>query len=331
MGRRRKRAPRRGSLAFRPKGRSRSPTARIRFWPKVDGPPRLLGFSGYKAGMTHAYVIETNEHSVLRGKEIFTPVTVLDTPPLFVLGARAYRYNGYGLSCITQTWTDKIPEEIRRRIRPIKPAGQKKLRDASEEIVEVRAMISTLPARSGGPRKKPEIFEVGLGGGTPQERLEHAIELLGKEVNVTSVFRPGEFVDVFSISKGKGFAGVIKRHGVKIRDRKSNKPRRGVASLGAWNPSAVMYTVPRAGQLGFWQRTERNKLVVDVGNDPEKVNARGGFIRYGLVEGSYVLLKGSVPGPAKRLVKLRISARKDVKEPKAPSVVEVAIVSPQGV
>ena len=331
MGHRRHSAPRRGSLAFRPRARSKTMTARIRYWPKAEGPPRLLGFPGYKAGMTHAYVLDTNEHSVLRGKEIFTPVTVLDTPPLVVLGIRGYGDNGSGLACIAETWAGNVPEEIGKRIHAIKPTSPDKMKERSQMIVDMRVIVSTLPTRSGCGKKQPEIFEIALGGGTPQERVEYGIQLLGKEVDVSQALKSGEFVDVFSISKGKGLAGVIKRHGVKIRDRKSNKPRRNVATLGAWNPSGVMSTVPRQGQLGFWQRTERNKLVLTVGSDPANVNVKGGFLRYGHVPGAHVLLKGSVPGPPKRLIKLRISSRIRVQQPTAPSITGVALSSPQGV
>jgi large subunit ribosomal protein L3 len=302
----------------------------IRYWPEVGGPPRLLGFPGYKAGMTHAYVVDANEHSVLRGKEIFTPATVLDAPPLFVLGIRGYGMGGAGLKCLAEAWAADVPEEIGRRIGKVKARAPDRLKELAQGIVEVRAIISTLPGRSGSGKKKPEVFEIGIGGGKAQERVDYAIGLLGKEVDASQVLKPGEFVDVFSISKGKGFAGVIKRFGVKIRDRKSNKPRRNVATLGAWNPSAVMSTVPRAGQLGFSQRTERNKYVLAVGNEPAKVNVNGGFIGYGLVPGTHVLLKGSVAGPARRLIKMRVSARRAVQQPTAPTITEIALASPQG-
>jgi len=333
LGHRRYSAPRRGSLSFRPLARSKTMTARIRYWPKIGGPPRLLGFPGYKAGMTHAYVVDTNEHSILRGKEIFTPVTVLDTPPLLILGIRGYGDDGSGLTCLAEAWAGNVPEYIEKRTRTIKPMPPDKLKELAQRMVEVRAIVSTLPTRSGSGKKQPDIFEIGLGGGTLQERIDYCIQLLGKEVDVSQALKPGELVDVFSISKGKGVAGVIKRHGVKIRDRKSNKPRRNVATLGAWNPSGVMSTVPRQGQLGFWQRTEgnRNKRVLAVGADPVSVNVKGGFLRYGLVAGAHVLIKGSVPGPPKRLVKLRISVRKTVQQPIAPSITEIALASPQGV
>src|SRR2546428_9904212 len=53
MGHRKYSAPRRGSLAYLPRGRASHWTPRIRYWPEYDGPPRLLGFAGFKAATTH--------------------------------------------------------------------------------------------------------------------------------------------------------------------------------------------------------------------------------------------------------------------------------------
>jgi large subunit ribosomal protein L3 len=66
-----------------------------------------------------------------------------------------------------------------------------------------------------------------------------------------------------------------------------------------------MYTVPRAGQMGFHQRTERNKRIMKISEEAEDINPAGGFPHYGLVRGPYILVKGSVPGPAKRILKMR--------------------------
>ncbi|HID29469.1 MAG TPA: 50S ribosomal protein L3, partial [Desulfobacterales bacterium] len=84
--------------------------------------------------------------------------------------------------------------------------------------------------------------------------------------------------------------------------RKSRKHRRAVAALGPWKPPRMLYTVPRAGQMGYHQRTEYNKRILKIGEDGKEVTPRGGFIRYGLVRGPYILVNGSVPGPAKRLI-----------------------------
>jgi large subunit ribosomal protein L3 len=72
--------------------------------------------------------------------------------------------------------------------------------------------------------------------------------------------------------------------------------------------------------MGFHNRTEYNKRIMMMGEDSERVNPKGGFISYGLVKGDYMLLKGSVMGPAKRLINLRKAAREGMYPQEAPQV-----------
>jgi large subunit ribosomal protein L3 len=69
-----------------------------------------------------------------------------------------------------------------------------------------------------------------------------------------------------------------------------------------------MWTVPRAGPLGYFARTEYNKTLLKISNDGEEINPPSGFKRYGLVK-SHILVKGSVPGSVKRLIRLRSPVR----------------------
>ena len=73
-------------------------------------------------------------------------------------------------------------------------------------------------------------------------------------------------------------------------------------------PHYVRYTVPRAGQMGFHQRTERNKRILKIGNDGKDITPRGGFPHYGVIKKDYLIMKGSVPGSTKRLLKFRVAA-----------------------
>jgi len=59
--------------------------------------------------------------------------------------------------------------------------------------------------------------------------------------------------------------------------------------------------------MGYHQRTELNKRLIDVAEEDPTVD--GGFINYGEVDGQYALVEGSVPGPKKRLVRLRPAVR----------------------
>lgn len=80
-------------------------------------------------------------------------------------------------------------------------------------------------------------------------------------------------IDVIGVTKGKGFAGVVKRFGVKHLQKKTHRGYRKVGCIGAWHPSRIRFTVARAGQLGYHHRTEINKKVYRVGKAEDKNNA----------------------------------------------------------
>lgn len=330
MGHRKQSAPRRGSLAFRPRARFKRLTPRIRFWPEVEGKVRLLGFAGYKVNMTHCLMIDTSESSPFKGKEVFTPATIIETPPLNIVGIRLYGDSPQGLKILWEGWAKNLMENLSRRITSLsnrKNPQEPRVPDGLvDKTKEVRVIVATQPHKSGIGKKTPEVFEIGVGGGSVSERVSYAMSILGKEVPIREVLEEGTYVDVFSVTKGKGFQGVVKRFRVKILDRKSNKTRRGVATLGPWKPSGVMYTVPRPGQMGYMQRMVRNLQVLKVVESPEEINAVGGFHKYGLIRSAAIILSGSVPGTPKRLVKLRISARKhDVKIKQPPVLTHINI------
>jgi len=324
MGHRKQSAPRHGSLAFRPRARFKRLTPRIRFWPEVDGETRLLGFAGYRVGMTHGFTIDTSESSPFRGKEVFTPITIIETPPLSIVGVRLYGNSPQGLKVVWEGWARNIPENLKRRINSLgnrKEAAEPRVPEGiAEKTKEVRVIAATQPHLAGLGKKTPEVFEIGVGGGSVGERISFAMSLLGREVYAKDVLEEGAYVDVFAVTKGKGFQGVVKRFRVKILDRKSNKTRRGVATLGPWKPAGVMYTVPRPGQMGYMQRLVRNLQVLKIVESPGEINPAGGFHKYGVLRSPAVILNGSVPGTPKRLVKIRVSARKHGAKPKQPPV-----------
>ena len=329
MGHRKYSAPRRGSLAYRPRGRTKKPSGRIRYWPEVDGSPTLLGFAGYKAGMTHIYAIEDMPRSPHLGKEVICPVTVVDVPPMFVCGIRAYTETTDGLKVLSEAWIEKPPGNLARRLNLPDKFGTESALEALdsmiEKVAEVRLLLCTQPGIAGFGKKKPDLMEVPVGGGGMDERLEFAKSLLGKEVRVSDIFKAGQFIDVLAVTKGKGFQGPVKRHGVKVLSHKSRKTKRGVGSIGPWHPAHVMSTVPRAGQMGFAQRVEYNKRIMKIGSDGSEVTPQGGFLRYGSVGGDYLLIRGSVPGPSKRLVKLRSPVRRRKSVPgDIPQIVEIS-------
>jgi large subunit ribosomal protein L3 len=83
--------------------------------------------------------------------------------------------------------------------------------------------------------------------------------------------------------------------------------------------------------MGFHQRTEYNKRVLKIGRDGKEITPKGGFIRYGIIRGPYMLIEGSIPGPEKRPIKLRYPARppKEVSE-EPPQITYISLEPPQG-
>jgi large subunit ribosomal protein L3 len=290
---------------------------------------------GYKAGMTHVFMVEDKPGSPNLGKEIIYPATVVDIPPIMICAIRAYVKNQYGLQTFTEAWMKDPPKDLDRVV--VLPEhfnteqGLKKMEESPDKIVEFRLLAATQPKLAGTPKKKPNIMEIKVDGGSVKEQFEYAKSLLGKTVSITDVFKEGQFIDVVSISKGKGFQGPVKRWGVRILQDKSRKTKRGIATLGAWHPAHVMYSVPRAGQMGYHQRIEYNKRILKIGINGNEVSPKGGFLRYGPVRGTYLLLDGSLPGPAKRLVRLRYPARSPKKVSEAPpKITYISLESPQG-
>jgi large subunit ribosomal protein L3 len=82
--------------------------------------------------------------------------------------------------------------------------------------------------------------------------------------------------------------------------------------------------------MGFQKRTEYNKRILKIGNNGKEVTPKGGFIRYGPIKTSYILINGSVPGTIKRLVRIRYSARPPKIIPEPPNLIYISIDSPQG-
>ena len=264
--------------------------------------------------MTHAFLVDFRKRSTTASQEVSVPITVLETPPLKVVAVRLYHSTPYGRRVSGEIWADEVPPQLARR-RPLPkspPTEEAKAAFAQAPGEEVFVLVETQPHLvSGVPTKTPDLFEVRVSGEDFDERRTWARDLLGKEVSFEDFAREGEMVDVVAVTKGKGFQGHIKRFGVKLQPRKNSKHRRMIGTLGPHNPSYVSYRIPQAGQMGYHRRTEYNKRLLRVVKDPrtEPIQPAGGFLHYGEIRNGYAILHGSVPGPARRLVRLRLPIR----------------------
>ena len=343
MGHRKLSSPRRGSAGLRPRKRSSEILPTPRSWPVIKlEKPTLLGFVGYKVGMSHVIMVDDRETSPNYGKDIYVPVTVLETPPIVPLALRVYVPDEWGEpQTYTELWTD-VPQGLRidKAIGKFfkvstntskKDEILKKVESVKDRISFLRLLIATQPHKIPSlGKKKPDLVEVQIGGGSIQDQLNFALNILGKEVSVDSVFKEGQLVDVIGVTKGKGFAGVIKRYGV-VELPRWHKHRKGSRKVGARGPSiSTPSYVPQPGKMGFHRRTEYNKRILKIGTDANMINPVGGFPHYGLVRNQFLIIEGSVMGAVKRPLFLRYPIRPTWEPKGAPEIKYIDLSSKQG-
>ena len=323
--------PRHGSMQFWPRKRAKRAYSRLRSIPKY-AEPKLVGFAGYKAGMTHIIATDNRQHTITKGDDIFMPVTVVECPPMRLAGVRVYKINtkGYGTVAHTEFWF-KTDKSLARKITPSKTP---KTKDALEKLnpddySNITAIVYTQPRLAGFGKKRPEVFELNIGGSNA-EKLKFIKENIDKEITIADTFNEGALIDTHAITIGKGFQGPAKRFGVQLKKRKSEKGLRSVGSLGPWKSQGhIMYRVPHAGQMGYHQRTQYNNQIIKIGNKPEEINPKGDFINFGKVKNTYILIFGSLPGPKKRLIMFTHAIRPSRAEV-PPTVQYVSLESHQG-
>ena len=306
-----------GSRGYWPKKRAPRIYSSITSYPQVKG---FIAFAAYKTGMTQVSFIDNHKGSPTQGKEVFLPATVLAVPNLVVAGIKAYRKTITGsLQDMGTVWAENLSKDLSRKITPSK---KRKVQEFDKGDFQFRLIVHTKPREAIG-KKTPEIFEVPVQGDWAFVK-----ERLGKEIKASEVFKEGEFIDVRAVTKGKGYQGPVKRFGVKIRIRKATKKRRHIGSLGPRHPARVMpNTVAEAGQLGFQNRTEYNKQILKIGD--KGLTPKGGWVNVGELKGDYIILKGSVPGPRKRLIMLRKGIRTHAKHEEKVDIKEIVLNSQQ--
>jgi large subunit ribosomal protein L3e len=289
--------------------------------------------------MTHIVRELDRPGSKMHKKEIVEAVTILETPPMVIVGLVGYVETPRGLRSLTTVWAEHLSDEVKRRFyknwyRSKKKAftkyakkfadGAKPIEGQMERIKKycqvVRVLAHTQVRKLKLGQKKAHLMEIQLNGGSIADKVAWAKEHFEKPVTAPSLFEQDEMVDVIGVTKGHGFEGVTARWGTKKLPRKTHKGLRKVACIGAWHPSRVKYSVPRAGQDGYHHRTEVNKKIYRVGKGSDVSSATtdfdltekpitpmGGFPHYGIVNEDFLMLKGCTPGVRKRVVTIRKS------------------------
>jgi len=273
-------------------------------------------------------------------REVVDAVSIVETPPMVVVGVVGYVETPSGLRALTTVFAEHLSDEFKRRCYKNWFASKRKaytryakkyengaanieadLERISKFCTVVRVIAHTQVKKLNLRIKKAHIMEIQVNGGKDAaEKVAFAKSLFEKEVTVDSVFSKDENVDVLGVTKGKGYTGVTTRWGVTRLPRKTHRGLRKVACIGSWHPARVSTTVPRAGQQGYFHRTELNKKVYRIGKGGDKASCQteadltaksitpmGGFVHYGEVNEDWVMLKGAVVGVKKRPLILRKS------------------------
>uniref|UniRef100_A0A2K5YAK7 60S ribosomal protein L3 n=1 Tax=Mandrillus leucophaeus TaxID=9568 RepID=A0A2K5YAK7_MANLE len=322
-------APRHGSLSFLPRKRSSRHRGKVKSFPKDDPskPVHLTAFLGYKAGMTHIVREVDRPGSKVNKKEVVEAVTIVETPPMVVVGIVGYMETPRGLRTFKTVFAEHISDGCKRRFyknwhKSKKKAftkyckkwqdedGKKQLEkdfSSMKKYCQVICVIAhtqmhLLPLR----QKKAHLMEIQVNGGTVAEKLDWARERLEQQVPVNQVFGQDEMIDVIRKLPRKTHRGLCK-----------------VACIGAWHPACVAFSLACAGQKGYHHHTEINKKIFKIGQgclitdgkliknnastDYDLINPLGGFVHYGEVTNDFVMLKGCVVGTKKRMRTLRKS------------------------
>ena len=213
-----------------------------------------------KVGMTQIF----NEDGVL------TPVTVLQAGPCVVTQVKTVENDGY----------DAIQVGF----------GEKK-----EKVVTKEASGKKIIRNPHGATKA-EVGHFKKAGTTPKKfvkefRVDNVADYtVGESVIKADIFAEGDKIDVTAKSKGKGYAGGIKRYGLKSGpSAHGSKYHRHAGSNGsATTPGRVFKGKKMPGHKGAVQVTVQNLEIVKID-----------------VENNVILVKGAVPGPKKSLVMIK--------------------------
>jgi len=279
-----------GSLQFYPRVRAKKVIPSVNWKPVSKDGVGFLGFVGYKVGMVSVWAKDDTADSLTKNKKIAVPATVVECPAMKIYSVRFYKDGKVVRDIVVSN--DK---DLKKSVKISKALGE--LVDV--DCDDVRAILYSGVKETCVDKKKADMFEVGVSG-SKDEKLAFIKEKIGKEISVSEVFEKG-LVDVRGVTKGYGTQGPVKRFGIALKDHKSEKGRRRPGSLAPWHPARVTFRAPQAGQTGYFSRVCYNSMILKSGKiADEDVNREGGFKNYGVVKNDYLIVKGSVPGPAKR-------------------------------
>jgi large subunit ribosomal protein L3 len=303
-----RKSPRKGSLQFWPRKRASKflPSSN---WDAIKSGKNLKGFIGYKVGMTSISAKDNTPHSMTKGKKISVPVTIIECPLMKILSVRLYK-NGIVAKDILNK---SLPKELKSKIKIPKKTLENLEKLKPEDYDDLR-LICYSNIKKTDLKNVPDLTEVGLSGSF-EEKLNFVKENLNKDISVLDVFEKGQLVDFRGLTKGHGLSGPVKRFGIKLKQAKSEKGRRRPGSLAPWHPARVTFRAPQAGQLGMFTRIVYNNKIIGIEKSSENSELNH-MKNYGNIKTDYLIVRGSVQGPAKRQILITAPLRETKKQKK---------------
>ena len=98
------------------------------------------------------------------------------------MGIRAYEKTSRGLKVITEVLADNLDEELSRKISLPKEYNKSeaiaKIQGVLDKTEDIKVLVHTNPKVTSVPKKKPDIFECGIGGANPEEKIKYCIRII---------------------------------------------------------------------------------------------------------------------------------------------------------
>lgn len=298
-----KKSPRKGSLQFWPRKRAKKFIPRVN-WDAINSGKNLRGFICYKVGMMSVSVKDNTPDSMTKGKKIVLPCTVLECPSMRILSVRFYKDS----KVTKEILAESLDKELKKKIKIPKTKKNIDL-EKEKDFDDVRVIVYS-QVKKTKIKKTPDLSEIGISGNI-EEKIKFIKDNLNKEISVSDVLENGQLVDIRGLTKGKGLVGPVKRFGITLKSHKSEKGRRRPGSIGPWHPARVTFRVPMAGQLGMFTRVIYNNKIIGIGKSENRFTNMKNF---GNVKTDYVLIRGSIQGPAKRQLLITSPLRESKKQ-----------------
>ena len=239
-------------------------------------------------------------------KKIWIPVTILECPPMRAFAYVTYIMTPHGKKRHSQVSAAKQEKDLARKMNLAKQPAEP-THPSPANICDVTLLVHTQPIKAGIGKKTPEVFEVAIGGKTSADKLTTAQGFLRQTYSHLMCSAKANRSTVTSSHAAKDYKERPKDSEPDLEHHKSEKGTRGPGNVGGWTGNRSWRVAPRTDRIPHEDRDQQ------VGGQDRERRERDQPIErtqtLWIGKGTYMLLKGSVGGPSKRLIRLAPARR----------------------